>query len=78
MDTTPHNLQSLFAQLGLRGDRHAINAFLAGHRLAGGTLLPDAPFWNAGQSQFLREALAQDSDWAEMADELAMLLSQPR
>ncbi len=75
MDTSPHNLSSLFKQLGLPSGKTDIEAFLREHRLAEGQALAKAPFWNKAQSQFLSEALAQDSDWAETADELAVLLS---
>ncbi|CAD5105977.1 DUF2789 domain-containing protein [Zestomonas carbonaria] len=77
MDTVPHNLATLFAQLGLPDDRASIDGFLASHRLQPGQALPDAPFWNEGQAAFLREALADDSDWAEEVDELAVRLSPP-
>lgn len=78
MDTSHHDLNSLFSQLGLPDEPQAIDAFLATHRLNAGTALVDAPFWSRAQAEFLREALADDSDWAEAADELAMLLSQNR
>lgn len=78
MDTSHHDLNNLFLQLGLPGEPQAIDAFLAGHRLDAGTTLAQAPFWSPAQAEFLREALADDSDWAEAADELAMLLSQKR
>ena len=78
MDTSHHDLNNLFLQLGLPGEAQAIDAFLAGHRLHAGTALAQAPFWSPAQAEFLREALADDSDWAEAADELAMLLSQKR
>jgi len=78
MDTSHHDLSSLFLQLGLPGEPQAIDAFLAGHRLNAGTALAEAPFWSRAQAEFLREALADDSDWAEAADELAMLLSPNR
>ena len=70
-----HSLGALFKQLGLPDGRKEIDAFLGSHRLAEGQKLPDAPFWNEAQSQFLREALQQDSDWTEEADELAVRLS---
>ena len=76
MDTTPHTLANLFKQLGLPENRSDIDAILGSHRLADGQKLPDAPFWNAAQAQFLREALQQDSDWAEDVDELAVHLSR--
>ena len=32
--------------------------------------LQDAPFWSDSQSHFLEEGLEEDSDWAEIIDEL--------
>ena len=78
MDTSSHDLSSLLSQLGLASSPAALEAFLASNRLEKGVALPDAPFWNKAQAQFLQEALRDDSDWAEVADELAMLLSQKR
>ncbi len=75
MDTVPHNLATLFAQLGLPDDRTSIDHFIASHRLEPGQALADAPFWHEAQAEFLREALQEDSDWAEEVDELAVLLS---
>lgn len=76
MDTSMHDLNGLFRQLGLAGEPRAIDAFLATHSLDAGTALAEAPFWNPAQAAFLSEAIADDSDWAEAADELAVLLSQ--
>lgn len=76
MDTSQHSLGALFDQLGLPSGKTEIDRFVAGHRLALGQALPDAPFWNTAQSAFLRDALQQDSDWTEEADELAVLLSK--
>ena len=78
MDTSHHDLNNLFRQLGLPGEADAIDAFVAAHRLRAGMALVDAPFWNPSQAGFLREALADDSDWSEAVDELAMLLSHNR
>ncbi|BCL75567.1 hypothetical protein JHS3_13030 [Jeongeupia sp. HS-3] len=75
MDTTPHTLAVLFKQLGLPDDAHSIRQFIASHRLAAGVELAKAPFWTPSQADFLAEALEEDADWAEMADELAALLS---
>lgn len=75
MDTSEHSLSGLFKQLGLPADKAGIETFLREHRLAEGQALPRAPFWSKAQAQFLAEALEDDSDWAEMADELALLLS---
>jgi len=75
MDTSPHDLSSLFSQLGLANNPAEVDAFVATHRLQQRMRLCDAPFWNKAQAQFLRESLEQDSDWAVAADELARLLS---
>lgn len=76
MDTSPHNFAALFKQLGLPNSQQEIDAFLAAHRLVDGQALADAPFWSAAQAEFLREALEEDSDWAEEVDELACRLSR--
>mgnify|MGYP001182333735 FL=1 len=41
------------------------------------TLLPEAPFWNRAQADFLRDALWNDADWSEAIDELDVLLRRP-
>jgi len=76
MDTGKHQLEQLFAQLGLDSDVTAIKVFLARHWLEPGQSLADAPFWTAGQADFLRQALLNDAEWSEAVDELAVLLSQ--
>lgn len=75
MDTSQHDLSSLFSQLGLASTPAEVEAFVATHRLDQRMRLCDAPFWNKAQAQFLRESLEEDSDWAVAADELARLLS---
>ena len=75
MDTNPHNLPNLFKQLGLPGQAADIDAFIATHRLPQGTALVDAAFWTPGQAAFLKQSLADDSDWSEVVDELATRLS---
>ncbi|UXY55654.1 DUF2789 domain-containing protein [Pseudomonas tohonis] len=76
MDTTPHNLATLFEQLGLESGHDRIEAFIAEHPLADGQKIHEAPFWNDAQSAFLRNALVQDADWAVEVDELAVRLSK--
>lgn len=77
MDTPFHHFSELFAQLGLANDAAAIERFIAEHApLAGDVRLEDAPFWTAAQAQFLREAMGEDSDWAELADQLSTALRQ--
>lgn len=66
-----HPFHELFEQLGLGRSPEEIRSFLQAHApLAREVALPDAPFWNSAQAAFLREALAADSDWAEVADAL--------
>jgi len=78
MDTSTHRFTELFAQLGLPADAQSIAHFLAMHSpLAGNIKLPDATFWSPAQATFLREALLQDSDWAEVVDQLSEALRAP-
>ena len=79
MDTPSHPFHDLFAQLGLPSDAPGIASFLAMNApLPGNVLLPDAPFWSLSPATFLREALQQDSDWAELADQLSQSLRAPK
>jgi hypothetical protein len=75
VETNPHDLRNLFAQSGLSGEKCDMDAFVRGHRLEPGTTMADAPFWSPVQAKFLRQALADDSDWSAAADELAVRLS---
>ena len=70
MDTSIHTLNTLFEQLGLASDDTAIDQFVVEHSLAPEVSLADADFWSPGQAMFLREALEDDSDWAEIVDYL--------
>ncbi|MFO8140336.1 MAG: DUF2789 domain-containing protein [Marinobacter sp.] len=75
MDTSNHSLSTLFEQLGLPAGQNDIEAFIARHSpLPSDIALQDAPFWSESQSQFLEEGLEDDSDWAEVIDELDALL----
>ena len=74
MDTSPHSLATLFAQLGLDNDQAAMDAFIAEHRLAEHVPLEKAPFWSPGQASFIAESLKEDADWSEVIDELNTLL----
>lgn len=65
-----HRFHDLFKQLGLPYSDHSIAEFIASHRLGDKTLLPHAHFWSAAQSNFLRESIEQDADWAELVDQL--------
>jgi hypothetical protein len=75
MDLTDHSLPNLFRQLGLPSTQSDIDAFIAEHRpLAGEIRLADASFWTPGQAQFLREEIGEDAEWAEIVDQLNVLL----
>jgi len=72
MERLEHNMSNLFAQLGQANDETAIAQFIETHRpLAEGVQLHEAPFWTPSQACFLREAITQDADWAEVADSLS-------
>lgn len=71
MDTTPHTLSTLFKQLGLPSSEQQIRDFVDQHSpLDPSITLAEAQFWNPGQRSFLLEALAEDSDWTELIDQL--------
>ena len=70
MDTSNHSMQTLFAQLGLSANEACIDNFIENNHLPPEIPLENAAFWSAGQAQFIREAIAHDSDWAEVVDQL--------
>ncbi|ASM49520.1 hypothetical protein PESP_a1398 [Pseudoalteromonas espejiana DSM 9414] len=76
MDTTKHDIKTLFAQLGLPNSEQQINEFIASHSLEDTTLLQEAPFWDEAQQHFLAESLAEDGAWSEVIDELDVRLRQ--
>lgn len=74
MDTTASSMTNLFLQLGLPAGKDEIAAFIRDHQLPEGVRLAEAPYWNDGQRQFLREELGEDADWAIVVDELSEAL----
>ena len=70
MDTTESNMTHLFEQLGLPAGKAEIAAFIDGHQLPEDVRVSEAPFWNDGQRQFIREEWREDADWAIVVDEL--------
>lgn len=75
MDTSSHTLSTLFEQLGLPSSNAEIERFIETHRLFTQEVAIDqASFWSDAQSDFLKEALYSDSDWAEVVDELSSRL----
>lgn len=78
METNFHNLVALFEQLGLDSTNEAIAAFIDKNRPVPDNLaLHEAEFWSASQAAFLQEAIDEDADWAEVVDELNVLLRRP-
>jgi hypothetical protein len=75
MEKFTHQLNELFAQLGLASGDDDIAAFIMQNApLAAHFSLVNAPFWTANQSAFLQEELAEDADWAEVIDQLDVAL----
>ena len=75
MEPPFHNMQSLFIQLGLDHSIQGIDDFIDKHApLAQEIKLHQAPFWSPSQALFLEFAKDEDADWAEVVDELDVLL----
>ena len=70
MDTTESCMTNLFLQLGLPAGKDDIARFISEHQLPEDLLISEAPFWNDGQRQFIREEWREDADWAIVVDEL--------
>lgn len=71
MERPQHSMSNLFAQLGEPCDEQAIALFIETRRpLSAGMLLHEASFWSPSQASFLRDALCEDADWAEVVDAL--------
>ncbi len=76
MDETQPCMTTLFLQLGLEADEQAIAQFIRSHQLPCETRIGEAPFWNDGQRQFLREKIASDDAWAIVVDQLNQSLHE--
>jgi uncharacterized protein DUF2789 len=69
-----YTLEDLFDQLGLKEDHDSIELFIQAH-----SPLPDhiplckADFWTASQAEFLEQAIADDSVWSNVVDQLDAL-----
>ena len=75
MDDFEHTMGDLFAQLGLPNSDKEIDDFIHQYRPIPSILpLEKAGFWNNAQSQFIQEALNEDSNWAELVDQLDVRL----
>lgn len=79
METQEHSLVSLFQQLGLGHTDKAIQAFINQHAgLPANIELHNAKFWNSSQASFLQQSKVDDADWAEIVDQLDVMLRQPK
>lgn len=77
MEDNLHSMTNLFAQLGLPAAPPDIQAFIEAHRpLVAHVALHEAPFWTSSQSEFLREQVQEDADWAGVIDRLDSGLRQ--
>lgn len=75
MEHAIHNMSNLFAQLGKPNDEVAISRFIETHApLPNGMRLHEASFWTISQASFLSEAISDDADWSEVADDLNVML----
>lgn len=71
MEQAPHELSSLFQQLGLPSDAESIESFIKAHSpLPPSVLISEAPFWTKSQRTLLSQALRDDADWAPLVDQL--------
>tara|TARA_R110000868_G_scaffold1627_1_gene12977 strand:- start:622 stop:852 length:231 start_codon:yes stop_codon:yes gene_type:complete len=75
MEHNHTDLGDLFAQLGLSSEQQAISEFIQKNSgLPAAVKLENADIWTKQQAEFLRSALAEDSEWAELIDQLNVLL----
>ena len=71
MDTSNHyGMQTLFDQLGLPSNPDQIERFIKSHQLDLKLRIEEAEFWTESQAMFLRKAISEDSEWAEIVDNL--------
>jgi hypothetical protein len=76
MESAFHSLENLFLQLGLSNDPAAIDEFIRQHKLESEQQIEEADFWSDAQAAFIKECLSDDSDWAEVVDQLNALLHE--
>lgn len=75
MEISQHDVTDLFEQLGLGSSPEEIKYFVKNHRhTQDSTSIHEASFWIASQSTFLKQAIEEDADWAELVDQLDVML----
>ena len=79
METHTHSLACLFKQLGLSSTDKDIQSFIKNNAPLSGTIeLHKANFWSVSQAAFLKQAKEEDADWAEVVDQLNVMLRLPQ
>lgn len=75
MELHQHGMVELFQQLGLGSSDKEIKQFVLEHRQRrDAVLLHEASFWSDAQAAFLKQAIEEDADWAELVDQLDVML----
>ncbi|MFT4655094.1 MAG: hypothetical protein ACJA0G_000762 [Kangiellaceae bacterium] len=75
MEAPIHSMTSLFQQLGLDGTLKGVNDFIDKNApIPDKVKLHEADFWTQSQSLCLEEMVDEDADWAEIVDQLNILL----
>jgi hypothetical protein len=79
MNIHNHSLECLFKQLGLGSADQEIQDFINQNSpLPTNVELHNASFWTSSQSSFLQQSKDDDADWAEIVDQLDVMLRLPR
>lgn len=75
MEMYQHGMPELFEQLGLGNSPEEIRDFVKNHRHKRDSApIHEASFWTSSQADFLKQAIEQDADWAELVDQLDVML----
>ena len=75
METTIHSIDLLFGQLGLDSTEQGVRDFINRNSpLPQGIVLHEADFWNPSQASFFKQMIDEDSNWAEIVDQLNCML----
>lgn len=75
MEAPMHSMESLFKQLGLAYTSEAVKDFIDNNApIPSKIKLHEADFWTESQSLCLEKMIDEDADWAEVADQLSVLL----
>lgn len=75
MEAHVHSINALFEQLGLDGSKRGIEKFVvASAPIPSHVNLWDAPIWTESQASALKQMKADDADWAEVVDQLDVML----